>query len=497
MSAVLPEKSMPAPTNITGLRASDTFKVGTLVYTRNALLAVMFWMLWADLCLQIMESLPGIIPLQLKWLGASDKLIGFVKDSLQAALTLCYVPIIGMQSDRHRGPMGRRRPFLLWCSIPVCLFLVCLGYATPLTHFLHAVLSAIPIVGAMAPATVGITLITLFTAGFFFFNNYIIQVYQYLIADVVPKEVMGSFIGMYRAIGAVGAFAFNRWIFGHAETHLALIYTGSAMLYAAAFLLLVWRVKEGEYPPPSHTVEKPGPVKFIGRYARECFTHSFYLKIYLVALFFWAAWVPFMTFVVFYATKTAGPGYAPSLGVSVDEFGKIKAWTFLPMVVVFACCGPLIDKFHSLRILLAGIAGIAITFLAGFFLVHTPGQFLAWWIVNQMMIAVFQLAYLAMFPALFPREKYGQFFSANQLFFSLGLVFAPFLCGWLMDELRDYRYLYLWSGAFASLAAVAAASLYWHWKRLGGDEGFVPPEPSGAVLPRCFDEPLIAGISLD
>jgi len=87
------------------------------------------WMLWADLSLQLMENLPNIIPLQLKWLGASDRLIGFVKDSLQAILTLCYVPVIGMQSDRHRGPLGRRRPFLLWCSIPVCLFLVCLGFA--------------------------------------------------------------------------------------------------------------------------------------------------------------------------------------------------------------------------------------------------------------------------------------------------------------------------------------------------------------------------------
>ena len=116
------------------LWSSNEFTVGTLRYTRGALITVVFWMLWADLSLQIMENLPNIIPLQLKWLGASDRLIGFVKDSLQAILTLCYVPIIGMQSDRHRGPLGRRRPFLLWCSIPVCLFLVCLGFVGPLTR---------------------------------------------------------------------------------------------------------------------------------------------------------------------------------------------------------------------------------------------------------------------------------------------------------------------------------------------------------------------------
>jgi MFS family permease len=466
------------PANKKGLWSCHSFKVGTLNYTRGALLTVMFWMLWADLCMQIMERLPDIIPLQLKWLGASDKLIGFVKDSLQAALTICLVPIIGMQSDRHRGPLGRRRPFLLWCSIPVCLFLVALGFAAPLTHWLHNMLSPIPGLGAAAPATVGIVFIMFFTAGFYLFNNYVLQVYQYLIADVVPREVLGTFVGLYRAIGAVGWFVFNRWIFGYVQTRVAWIYMGCAALYAIAFYLLVWRVKEGEYPPPELVAERLGPVKFIRLYARECFTHSFYLKIFCVALFFWAAWVPFMTFVVFYATKTAGPGYAPSLGVSLEEFGRIKAWTFLPQVLIFAFCGPLIDKFHSLRILLVGIVGVAITFFAGFFLVQTPDQFLVWWIINQVMIALFQLAYLAMFPVLFPRDKYGQFFSANQLFFSLGLVVVPFLCGWLMDVVKDYRYLYLWSGTCAALAMLSAFSLFRHWKRLGGDAGYMPPETS-------------------
>ena len=462
------------------LWSSNEFTVGTLRYTRTMLLTVIFWMLWADLCLQIMENLANIVPLQLKWLGASDSMIGFVKDSLQAILTFCYVPIIGMQSDRHRGPIGRRRPFLLWCSIPVCLFLLCLGFVEPMTRGLYSFLTPILGIGSITPATLGIVLITIFAAGFFFFNNYIIQVYQYLVADVVPKEVIGTFVGLYRAIGAVGAFIFNRWLFSYAETHIAWIYTGGALLYAFAFALLVWQVKEGEYPPPSEAGKQLGPVKFIQSYAKECFTHSFYLKIYSVALFFWAAWVPFSTFVVFYATKTAGPDYAPSLGLSLAEFGQIKAWTFLPSVVIFALCGPLIDRFHALRVLLVGIIGIAVTFFIGFFWVHTSNQFLIWWITNQSMMAIFLLAYMAMFPSLFPRAKYGQFFSANQLFFSLGLVFAPFLCGLLMDTIKDYRYLYIWSGTCSALAMIMVISVYKHWKQLGGDNNYVPPEINAA-----------------
>jgi MFS family permease len=214
---------------------------------------------------------------------------------------------------------------------------------------------------------------------------------------------------------------------------------------------------------------------FIRRYAGECFGQSYYLKMFSVALFYWSAWVPFMTFVVFYATKTAGTDYAPSLGVSVDEFGKIKAWTFLPKVFIFMLLGPLVDKFHPLRVLLLGLAMITVTYLAGFFIVHTPNQFLYWWVGNEVAQAVFQLAYLAMFPVLLPRQKFGQYFSANQLFFSIGLIGSPFLCGWLMDIIKDYRYLYLWSGGSAAVSLCFAFALFRHWQRLGGDSGYVAP----------------------
>ena len=459
-----------------GLFRSKFFKVGTLSYTRGALLTVMFWMLWADLCLQIMEQLPSIIPLQLKWLGASDKLIGFIKDGLPAILTVAFVPVIGMQSDRHRGPMGRRMPFLLWCTIPVFGFLVMLGFSEAIARGLHGLIGeAHPI---LTPSAIGITLITLFATGFFFFNLYIMQVYSYLIADVIPQEAMGTFIGLFRAIGALAGFVFYRWIFGFAETHVWAVYSGCGLIYAIAFLLLVWRVKEGDYPPPDEGGGQPGPVEFVRRYARECFGNGFYLKMFSVAFFYWSALVPFMTFVVFYATQGAGPGYAPSLGVDVAEFGRIKGWTLLPKVIIFLALGPLIDRFHALRVLKVGVVLVAITYLGGFFVVHTPGQFLWWWISNEVAHAVFQLAYLAMFPVLLPRDQYGQYFSANQLFFSAGLIVSPFLCGWLMDGVKDYRYLFLWSGGCSLGAMFFVFALYKHWQRLGGDAGYVAPVSS-------------------
>lgn len=457
----------------TGLFGAKAFEVGTLRYTRGMLLTVMFWMLWADICLQIMESLPGIIPLQLKWIGASDTLIGFVKDSLPAILTVAFVPVIGMQSDRHRGPMGRRSPFLFWCTPIVCLFLVLLGFADPLARSLQGVVA--PLFGGVTLKALGIALIMVFASGFFLFNLYIMQVYQYLIADVIPQTAMGTFIGLFRAVGALGGFLFHRYLFGYAEASPAAVYSVAALVYASAFYLLVWRVREGEYPPPDAVAKQDELLQFIRRYARECFLNRFFLKVFSIALFYWSAWVPFMTFVVFYATQTAGPEYAPSLGLTMDEFGKIKGWTFLPKVLIFALLGPLIDRFHALRILLVGIVLVTVTYFAGFFVVHTPNQFLVWWIVNEVAQAVFQLAYLAMFPTLLPRAKYGQYFSANQLFFSIGLIGAPMLCGGVLDIVKDYRILFLWSGSCTAIATGMAVLLFRHWKTLGGDQGYVPP----------------------
>ncbi len=79
-------------------------RVGTLTYTRLALFQVMFWMLLGDFCLQLMEQLPiALVPLQLRWVSASDALIGFLTGSLPAFLGMLLNPFVGVQSDRNRG----------------------------------------------------------------------------------------------------------------------------------------------------------------------------------------------------------------------------------------------------------------------------------------------------------------------------------------------------------------------------------------------------------
>lgn len=449
------------------------YRVGTLTYTKNALLQVMFWMLWGDFFYQLMESMPMIVPLQLRWEGASDTLIGLLA-SPTALLAFCLYPMIGMQSDNHRGLLGRRRPFLAWCTPPAVLSLMLLGAAKPAGAVVYRVLHGLGLSSGLTLAGCTIAWIALCSISFVIFNAYITQVYQYLFVDVIPQEVMGKFIGLYRVVGALGSIAFNRWVLGHAQIHTFQVYVDISLLYAAAFYLIVWRVKEGDYPPPP---PKP-PGRRLGatikRYVKECYSHPFYLNFYSLSFFFWGSLVP-LSFIVFFATEAGRPGYAPTLGLSLAEFGRVKGWTFLIQIPVFFAAGPLCDRFHPIRVGLVGLFLISVSYFSCYWFVQGATSLLICWSLNQGALAIFLGAGAALTPRMLPRDRYGQYFSANQTFGYVSLIIGPPICGLLLGHLRDYRYVFIFCGLCTTATFVALIALYVQWKRLGGDKGFTPP----------------------
>jgi Na+/melibiose symporter-like transporter len=445
-----------------------TYQVGSLIYTLPALLSVMFWMLLGDLCLQIMEQLPAsLVPLQLRWATASDALIGFVSGSIPAVLGLLLNPVIGVQSDRHRGRLGRRRPFLLWSTPLVIFALLGLGFSDAAAEGLDGLFGVSSLEALKIGWLSGCMMV------FVVANTYIMQVYQFLFVDVIPEEVMGRFVGCYRAIGGLGAFVFHRYMFGHAETQVAAIYVLAGILYGLSFFLLIWKVKEGEYgaPPPKEPL-----LKIVAGYFSDCFRNTFYLKVYSLAFCFWSAIVPFWTFLVFFGTNPGqNEGYAPTLGLTLEEFGHLRGWCALIQMPIFFLIGPLVDRFHPLRVGLVGLLLSSLTFFANFFFVHDQASFTFWLLVNFVAMAVYLGSYLAILPRLLPRNKYGQFFTANQSFGFIGVALAPVLCGWLLESLKDYRYIFVWCGGCTLIGFFSCFSVYRHWLALGGDRNYQPP----------------------
>ena len=447
------------------------YQVGTLTYSRAELFKVIFWMLLGDFTLQIMEQLPiSLVPLQLRGAQASDALIGFLTGSLPAFLGMLLNPFIGVQSDRHRGKMGRRIPFLLWGTPFVVLALLGLGVAEPVSEALAAWFRA----GSVASVKIG--WIGGCMVAFVVANTYIMQAYQFLFVDVIPSRVMGKFVGFYRAIGALGTLVFHRYLFGRSESHMTGIYVVSALLYAAAFYLLIWNVKEGGYPDPppkksgAHWTEAK-------KYFQECFGHAFYWKTYSLSFFFWSALVPLWAFMVFFGTVPGGglTGYAPTIGLSLDDYGKIRGWGALVSVPVFFGVGPLVDRFHPIRLCMVGLALSVAAFSGCFFFARSEASFLACLLAIMAAQAVYMGSIMALSPRLFPSAKYGQFCSANQIFGFIGVIFSPVLCGWLIQWVHDYRYLFAWCAWCALMSLLMSVLVYRHWQRLGGDKNYAPP----------------------
>ncbi len=453
--------------------APRLYRVGTLTYTKRGLVQVFCWMLWGDFFFQLFESMPTVTPLLLRWQGASDTLIGLM-GSLSSVIAFLWSPVVATRSDRHRSPQGRRRPFLLWAIAPVTLSLVLLGAVKPAGVWLHRLLSAcggesFTVAGCSIAWIMGCVIV------FLLFNAYIAQAFACLIPDVIPAEVMGKFSGLFRAIGALGSLAFNRYALGWVEAYTFHVYLLIGLLFAGTFSVIIWNVREGEYPPPPPRTPG-GPLAAIREYFQTCFRHPFYLNFFAISFFAWAALMP-LGFVVFFGTKAGRVGYAPTLGLSLQDFGEVKGWTYLVAIPVFFIVGFFVDRFHPIRIAILGMLLTAASYFCCFWFVDDKPTLLLWWSLNQAANAIFLGASTALSPRLLPQERYGQFLSANYLFGMVGLALTPPLVGWLLQRIADYRYVFIFCGVLTALSLVALLALYVQWQRLGGDRDFTPPDP--------------------
>jgi hypothetical protein len=79
---------------------------------------------------------------------------------------------------------------------------------------------------------------------------------------------------------------------------------------------------------------------------------------------------------------------------------------------------------------------------------------------------VFGVALGSVTVQLFPREKLGQFCSAQAFFYQTIIMFlSPFLIAPFFDWLKFNRGGYLWSAFFYLLAGLVTVKVYFNWKR--------------------------------
>jgi predicted MFS family arabinose efflux permease len=200
---------------------------------------------------------------------------------------------------------------------------------------------------------------------------------------------------------------------------------------------------------------------------RECYSHAYYWKIYLFNVSFICGFVPFRTFLIFYARDT--------MHIGLEKFGRVMAVRDGVQIVVFLLLGPIVDRFHPIR---AGVAANVLAFVAcllGMLFTRGEVSFVILAVGIYGAVAIFQASTAALGPRILPTRQYGQFCSANAVIFHLGLMVALPVSGWVFDRL-GYRYVYAWFTGWTLISSVMIVLLYIDWKKLGGDEGYVAPE---------------------
>lgn len=428
------------------------YKVGTLSYTSFGVFVLFSWMLGGGFCYHLMENLmPQLLPITLKQLNASNALIGLLAGSIPAAINMILCPIISFKSDRTRSRWGRRLPYILFTAPFVVLFLILTGFSPQIGAYLASCF------GFLNPTQMALLCISIFSVGFVMFNMFVASVFYYLFADVVPAQFMGRFMAAFNLAGAAAAFVFARFVIRHAETHAGMIYTVISLIYLIAFTLVCLNVKEGEYPPLTEEEKNATVLESVKSYFTDCFCGKFYIFIFSATALNAVSVLCRNMFNVFFARE--------NIGLNLAEYGIIMSYVGVSGIVVAFPFGWLSDKITPLRMNIIGIFLVVITNLYGFFLARDYTSFFVVSMLLGLVYAIQTISTIPMLVELFPKDKFGQFCSAQAMMRSVVLIVGNYGAGLFLDIMKNYRYLFIWDAFFTGIALIMMLYVYGIWKR--------------------------------
>ena len=452
----------PAPPATAGGRV---WRVGTLVYTGSSLAALYAWLLWGDFAWQLKERTGPMVQVMLGKYQASDFLTAIFMISLPAIISMTVGPIVGYWSDRHRGPRGRRIPFLLATTPIAALALVGVGCGPLIGGWLHEYM-------AWAPESRYVTILSVMAAFWTLFEIATVTantVFGGLINDVVPRELIGRFFGLFRVISLGVGILLYYFVMGYSKEYYMAILVTVAAVYALGFSMMCLKVKEGEYPPVEieKGARRQGFFEAVKGFFRCCFADPYYLTVFGFMALAVTSFIPINLYMVF---------AAQSFGLSLDTYGKYMALMFAGSLLIAYPLGCLADRFHATRVGLTCLVCYALATGSAFFFVQGPLSFGVMLVAHGVLSACYNTGVSALGQMLFPKDKFGQFAAAATFLASLASIIASPLVGLLLGWLgRDYRFTFGLSCLLALFALLLGSLMYRQFRALGGPKNYEAP----------------------
>jgi MFS family permease len=414
------------------------------------------------------RGIPQVVPLLFQKYSASDMLVGILMTSLPAAIGLLVSPVISYLSDRHRGRWGRRIPFLLVSASLTAFSILGLAIAPDIALRVRSLL------GNAAPALDESVLLSL---GMFWLAYELLcgvtnMLFNALINDVVPAQVLGRFFSLFRIVSLTVGIIFNHWIFAKTEHHYPLIFAGIGLLYGVSFILLCLKVKEGEYPPlpPTTVFSKKWGLRLADAtrtYLKDAFGHSYYRWYFLTGVVGSIAAMPTGIYTIF---------YAKSLLMSHEAYGNYLAFSFIISLCLAYPLGMLTDRFHPFRLVLM-VQFLGMLGLLWCAIYARDLQSMGTALIIQTVLGGCALtvgAPLAL--RLLPRDRFAQMMSAGGILGCIAGMIIPPILGRVLDMIHhQYIYIFHMSLAMHILAIGFNLVLYRKFVALGGPKNYVAP----------------------
>jgi MFS family permease len=287
-----------------------------------------------------------------------------------------------------------------------------------------------------------------------------------LINDVVPAALIGRFFGLFRAVSLLAGVIFNFWLIGHAEEHFRAIFLGLGVLYGFGLTLMCLRVKEGDYPPPAKE-PIPGFVAQVKGYFRECFTHPFYVCLFVALMLANLSGGPANSFSIF---------YAKSLDMDMSAYGRLLVVTYVISFALSFVLGWLADRFHPIRVGMVALALYGGVMVWGGLTATTVERFSLVFVMHGVLQGTYMTGTASIGQRLFPAAKFAQFSSAAGIVGAAGYILLPPVTGALLDAGGHvYRHTFTASGVIALVALAVFFVVHRRFTRLTGKNGWSSP----------------------
>ena len=443
------------------------YQVGTLRYTLPRLLLVSVCMLLATQSLALLcnHLVPSLQPILLDRAGASAKVIALVVGTIPQIFNFVLNPLISTCSDKTRTRYGRRMPYLIWSAPVMAGLLAALAWSGEIAALLGRVLPGAD--AAQLHLGVLIAILLLFSITYFFPGT----VVYYLIADVIPQNCLVRYMSFSSFCATGLTFLFNYFILDLAANRMKPTLCAIGGLYLLVYILLFRLVREGEYPPVADKIDRKSgklrtAVEYFAMFFRQCFRHRIFIFLFIAVGLNQASTICRGMFNVLFATK--------DLQMTVAQYGQVIGYGALASALIVLPMGRVMSRFHPIYLYFIGGIIVMTTNVFGFFFVRSYESFMVVGIAMTIVYTIQNLAWTPMGIALMPRDKYGQFCSAQGMVVALALCLGSYLGGVLTD-IFGYRVMFVWDFVVTTMAMAALVVVMREWRRFGGKNAYQPP----------------------